>query len=311
MDNNFNNLSLVQLILKWKWHIIIITVAAALCGAIFSSSAFITPLYKSEAIAYPANTSPYSEESRTEQMLEIMNSRSIKDSIINKYDLWTDYKINKNDKAAFAYMYNEYKSKIKISKTTYEAVSVVVLDKDPVVACNIANDILYFYEEKVRDLHHDKEAEVVVMFEKQLIEKQRVIDSLKNRMSEIGTTYGVTDISNQSREATRSLLTGSSKANELMENLGLYGAELAELNTKLAAEANTFVAIKCDYERELRFLNGYMSYTNVVSEPYPADKKSYPVRWVVVALCGLGAMLLSIIVIFIIENRKRFVGESK
>ena len=311
MDNNFNNLSLVQLILKWKWHIIIITVAAALCGAIFSSSTFITPLYKSEAIAYPANTSPYSEESRTEQMLEIMNSRSIKDSIINKYDLWTDYKINKDDKAAFAYMYNEYKSKIKISKTTYEAVSVVVLDKDPVVACNIANDILYFYEEKVRDLHHEKEAEVVVMFENQLIEKQRVIDSLKNRMSEIGTTYGVTDIGNQSREATRSLLTGSSKANELMENPGLYGAELAELNTKLAAEANTFVAIKCDYERELRFLNGYMSYTNVISEPYPADKKSYPVRWVVVALCGLSAMLLSIIAIFIIENRKRFVGESK
>ena len=58
MDNNFNNLSLVQLILKWKWHIIIITVAAALCGAIFSSSAFITPLYKSEAVAYPANISP-------------------------------------------------------------------------------------------------------------------------------------------------------------------------------------------------------------------------------------------------------------
>ena len=41
MDNNFNNLSLVQIILKWKWHIIIITVAAAVCGAIFSSSVFI------------------------------------------------------------------------------------------------------------------------------------------------------------------------------------------------------------------------------------------------------------------------------
>ena len=30
MDNNFNNLSLVQLVLKWKWHILIITVAAAI-----------------------------------------------------------------------------------------------------------------------------------------------------------------------------------------------------------------------------------------------------------------------------------------
>ena len=37
MDNNFNNLSLVQVVLKWKWHIIIITLAAAILGAIFSS----------------------------------------------------------------------------------------------------------------------------------------------------------------------------------------------------------------------------------------------------------------------------------
>ena len=86
MDNNFNNLSLVQLVLKWKWHIIIITVVAALCGAIFSSSLFITPLYKSVAVAYPANISPYSDESETEQMLEIINSRSIMDSVIEKYE---------------------------------------------------------------------------------------------------------------------------------------------------------------------------------------------------------------------------------
>ena len=86
-NNNFNNLSLIQLIIKWKWHILIITVVAALCGAIFSSSRFITPLYKSEAILYPANVFPYSEESETEQMLQIINSQSIADSIIEKYDL--------------------------------------------------------------------------------------------------------------------------------------------------------------------------------------------------------------------------------
>ena len=107
MDNNFNNLSLVQLILKWKWHIIIITVAAAICGAIFSSSLFITPLFKSEAVAYPANVTPYSDESETEQMLQIIGSRSIMDSIINKYDLWTDYKIDKNDPHAMTYMLYE------------------------------------------------------------------------------------------------------------------------------------------------------------------------------------------------------------
>ena len=167
MDNNFNNLSLVQVVLKWKWHIVIITVAAAICGAIFSSSMFITPLYKSEAVAYPANISPYSDESETEQMLQIINSQSITDSIIEKYDLWTDYKIDKNYKFAKTYMLNEYRSKIKIGKTPYEAVSVTVMDKDPFVACNIAKDILNFYDQKVHALHTKKVAEVVTMYDRQ------------------------------------------------------------------------------------------------------------------------------------------------
>ena len=311
MDNNFNNLSLVQVILKWKWHIIIITVAAAICGAIFSSSMFITPLYKSEAVAYPANISPYSDESETEQMLQIINSQSIMDSIIEKYDLWSDYKIDKNYKFAKTYMLNEYRSKIKIGKTPYEAVSVTVMDKDPFVACNIAKDILNFYDQKVHDLHKQKVGEVVAMYERQLRQKQRNIDSLKQRYTEICTTYGISDISSQSREATKSLLSGSAKASEMQANLEQYAAELIDLHTKIAAEGNTYVSTKVDYEQNLRFYHSDLTYSNIITEPFPSDKKAFPVRWVVVALSALGALLLSIVVIFIIENRKRFVAEKQ
>lgn len=311
MDNNFNNLSLVQIILKWKWHIVIITLAAAICGAIFSSSMFITPLYKSEAVAYPANISPYSDESETEQMLQIINSRSIMDSIIEKYDLWTDYKIDKDFKYAKTYMINEYHSKIKISKTPYEAVSITVMDKDPFVACDIAKDILNFYDQKVHDLHTQKVGEVVSMYERQLNEKQRNIDSLKNRLTEISTEFGVTDYSGQSREVTRGYLSGSAKATELKNNLEQYGAEAVDLRTKIEAEANTYVSTKVEYEQNLRFYYSDLTYSNIVTEPFPSDKKAFPVRWVVVALSALGAMLLSIVVIFIIENRKRFLPENK
>jgi uncharacterized protein involved in exopolysaccharide biosynthesis len=310
-NNNYNSISLFQLIFKWKWHIIIITLAAAICGAIFSSSAFITPLFKSEAIAYPANISPYSEESETEQMLQIITSQSIADSIIEKYDLWTDYKIDRKDPHAKTYMMLEYQDKIKISKTPYEAISIVVNDKDPVTACNIARDIINFYDQKVNDLHHEKTAEVIVMYERQLREKQRNIDSLKTRLSQIGTLYGITDVPNQSREITRGYLSGSNKVNDMKNNIELYGSEVLDLHTKIAAEGNTFVAIKCDYERELRFYNGVMTYSNIITEPYPADKKTYPVRWVIVALSGLGALLISILAIFVIENRKKFIPAEK
>ena len=286
MDNNFNNLSLVQLVLKWKWHIIIITVVAALCGAIFSSSMFITPLYKSVAVAYPANISPYSDESETEQMLEIINSASIMDSIVEKYNLWDDYKINKADQFAKTYMINEYRSKVKIGKTPNEAVSISVMDKDPFVACDIAKDILNFYDQKVHDLHTSKVAEVVDMYDMQLKMKQQDIDSLKQALTDLATNYGVLNYSGQLREVTRGFINGSNKA-------------------------NTYSLIKKDYEQNLRFFNSHLTYSNIVTEPFPADKKSFPVRWVVVALCGLGALLLSIVVIFVIENRKRFVAEKK
>lgn len=311
MDNNFNNLSLVQLVLKWKWHIVIITVAAAICGAVFSSSAFITPLYKSEAVAYPANISPYSDESETEQMLQIINSQSIMDSIVEKYDLWSDYEIDRNDHFAKTYMIDEYRGKIKISKTPYEAVSITVSDKDPFVACNIAKDILNFYDRKVHDLHTQKAGEVVAMYERQLRLKQHDIDSLKQKMTEIGTQYGITDFSGVSREVTRGYINGSNKAAELKDNLETYGAEIIDLTTKIQAEGNTYVSIKVDYEQELRFYNSVLTYSNIVTEPFPADKKSFPVRWVVVALCGLSAFLLSIVGVFIIENRKRFVPNNQ
>ena len=279
MDNNYNNLSLVQLIYKWKWHLIIITVVAAICGAIFSSATFITPLYKSEAIAYPANISPYSEESETEQMLQIINSQSIADSIIEKYDLWTHYGIDRNYQYAKTYMMLEYHDMVKISKTPYDALSIVVNDKDPQMACDMVNDILYFYDKKVSQLHQDRERDVVVMYERQLAMKQQGIDSLKKEYNEVGSS------------------------------LNLLNPEPVSLDlaTKIVTEGLNYAVVHLEYEKELRFLISDLSYSNIVTEPYPADKKSYPVRWVVVALCGLGAFLLTLLVLFIIENRKKFV----
>ena len=311
MDNNFNNLSLVQLIFKWKWHILIITLVAAICGAIFSSASFITPLYKSEAIAYPANISPYSDESETEQMLQIINSQSIADSIIEKYDLWTDYKIDRNYQYAKTYMMLEYHDKIKISKTPYEAISIVVNDKDPFTACNIAKDILNFYDQKVAKLHRDKVGEVVAMYAKQLEMKQQDIENLKQQLSDLGSNYGMANYVGQSREITRGYINGSAKATELMKNLEQYGPEAIDLENKIIAEATTYVDVKLDYEQNLRFFNSNLTYSNIVTEPYPADKKSYPVRWVVVALCGLSAFLLTLLTLFIIENRKKFVPAEK
>lgn len=311
MDNNFNNLSIVQMIIKWRWQILIITLVAAICGAIFSSSYFIKPLYKSEAVAYPANSSPLSEESRTEQMLQILGSQTIADSVINKFDLWTEYDIVPGKPASKAYMMQEYRSKVKIAKTEYEAISIVALDEDPQTACDIVNSILYYYDQMMERLHNEKIAEVIVMFQTQLDKQQHLVDSLKARYTELGTTYGLTDVSAQSREVTKSYLSGSPKAKELKDNLETHASELIDVQARLNGAVGGYIAIKNEIDKELRFLNGHMTYSYIVTEPYPADKKSYPVRWVIVAVTGIAACLLAILALFVYENRKKFLPAEK
>ena len=47
-----------------------------------------------------------------------------------------------------------------------------------------------------------------------------------------------------------------------------------------------------------------MTFSNVISEPFVADKKTFPVRWVVVAICSLAAFLMTFITIIIIERKR-------
>jgi hypothetical protein len=148
-------------------------------AVIFSSSIFITPKFKSIAVIYPANVSPYSEESETEQMYQILQSQDITDSVISKFNLSEHYKISTKYKYYKTAIYYEYSQNIKIEKTPYDAVSIEVLDKDPEMACNIVEAIIDFYNQKVRLMHNDKYFEVMDMYKKLLAKKQDDIDSLK------------------------------------------------------------------------------------------------------------------------------------
>ena len=305
MNNYFDNTPLIKVFIKWKWHLVIITLVAAIAGAVFSSSTFITPMYKSEAVLYPSNVAAYSDETFTEQMLQIMQSNEIMDAVVEKFDLMNHYKISKDYKYWKTALIGEYRDNVRISRTPYDAVLIKVMDKDPEIACAMVKEIIRLYDIKVGTMHKIKRSETVQMYKRQLEEKQQFIDSLKTRMAEISTNYGVVEYESQSREVTRGYIDGrgGSKNDKMKSNLEQYGPEIIALSTLIENENITYSQVKLDYEQELRFYNAEMTFSNVVSEPFVADKKSFPVRWVVVALCGLGACLLSLLLIYVFDNK--------
>ena len=301
MDNYFNNTSLFKVIFKWKWHIIAVTIIAAVLGAVFSGPTFITPKYKSEAILYPSNVSAYSDETFTEQMLQIMESQDIMDSVVENFDLMKHYEIGKDYKYWKTALIGEYRDNVSISKTPYDAVKIKVLDKDPQIACDMVNDIIRLYDQKVGKLHKIKRWETVQMYKKQLDEKSIFIDSLKKELSEITGNNDIINYSYLSGENSIAYFNSNlKKDNETNDFL----PEVISLIELISNESMNYTDVRLEYEQELRFYNADMTFSNVISEPFAADKKSYPVRWVIVSLCSISAFILSIFVIYTLDRKE-------
>ncbi len=314
MESQFYQINILQLLLKWKFHLSIIVVIAIILAAVFSSSVFLTPKFESNAVVYPANISPYSDESETEQMLQVFQSSDIRDSVIHKFDLAKHWEIDSSYKYFYTTMLWEYSQNVKIGKTPYEGVSIEVLDKDPQMASDMVNAIMDFYNLKVKQLHEIKFGEVVKMYERAIRKKENYIDSLENQFFILGTEYGLLDYTSQSREIARGYLktidgSGSSHINSrevlrLKENIEKKGGEFLYLQYLIEEEAEKFSTLKMDYDQAVMDFDRQFTYINVITKPFVSDKKAYPVRWLIVVISAIASLFITFLIILIIENYK-------
>lgn len=295
MNKYFDNASLFKVIFRWKWHIIAVTIVAAALGAIFSGPKFITPKYKSEAVVYPNGLSEFSDETYTEQMLQVMESQEIMDSVVKIFDLMNHYGIDENYKYAKTTLIGEYHDRISISKTPYDAVKIKVLDKDPQMACDIANEIIRLYNVKFSSIHKSKKWENVRSFERQLKQKLAFIDSLKKELAKVTEDGNLINYQYLSKDNSSVFLSGNGNNSENIT----AAISLIELVT---SQSNDYSEVRHFYEEELRQAESEITYSNIISEPFVSDKKATPVRWIIVALCGIGAFLLSILVVLALDK---------
>lgn len=312
MENYFKSLSILKLIFKWKIQLIIITGLTLLLSMVFSSSYFIKPRYKSSAIMYPSNISPYSEESQSEQMLQIFQSTFIRDTVIEKFNLISHYEIDTTYPKWRSWLQGEWDKNVKISKTQFEGVEMNVLDTDPVMARDIVNGLMDAYNNYVRQLQQNKFGEVVAMLERQLARKHAIIDSLTKRYTDLSMKYGLVDYNSQSREISRGTLrtTGGgsvnvSEVNRIQKNILEKGGEMLYIRDLLGHEASLLANIEKEYDIAMMNYDRRYTYINLISAPEISDKKASPVRWLIVASSLISVLLISLIVISIIDDSAR------
>ncbi len=330
--DDFNSLNVLFFIYKWRKQLIIIGSIAAIVSAIVALT--IPEKYKSTVVLFPATTNSISksllndnyvkedvlqfgEEEQAEQMLQVLNSDALRGRIIEKYNLMRHYKINANDKFARTKLSDEFEGNVSFKRTEFMSVKIDVMDCNPDTAALIANDISALYDTVKLNIQRSRSVAALKIVEQEyfarLKEIQVITDSIQ-RINEKGVfggyeTGGLSDDDSQNDFTGKQHPVRAAKGVKSSSAMAKYGSILVQLQNEIKLLQKQLIIIKTKYEQAKVDAEQELPQKFIVSMAYPAEKKSYPVRWLIVAVSTFSTLFLSVIAILLIENFKQFKGK--
>lgn len=313
MTGEFTFQRFLAVIVKYFRLFIIVGVLAVVLGAVLSDPSFMPPRYRSTAIVYPVNLNSYSIETRTDQLLQLLRSNSIRDSLIKQFDLMTVYDVDTAKAGGHFALYNEFLDRAEISKTQYESVMIEVVDEDPVRARDMVNAMLTQVNLLARRLQREKSGELLYIAERALKHERYKLDSVEARLDTLRRTTGLLSYDAQTKELTkgyvRMLGSGSSQAQRdqvlgLMKELEAKGGEFRQLTELSNLFRGNYDRLLTQYEQAVSDVTKELTYTNVIVYPEVSDRKVFPVRWLIVLMSVVSATLLCFVFVVWLEYRK-------
>jgi uncharacterized protein involved in exopolysaccharide biosynthesis len=93
--------------------------------------------------------------------------------------------------------------------------------------------------------------------------------------------------------------------------LAKYGGAYVSIRNQLEFEKKQLSDLKARYEEARVDAFEALPQKFIVTTAYKAEKKSYPIRWLIVTLAVFSALFLSVLVIVILENFTHFKFKKK
>jgi capsular polysaccharide biosynthesis protein len=314
MNDFFDNRRILNIIWNRRLHFIIIGIIAVVLSAVFSSSFFVTPKFKSSARVYPSNISAISEESETEHMLEIINSVDIKLKMMEEFNLSEVYKIEKDYPQYMTAMLGEYNKHVAARKTEFETVEIEILDQDPVRAKLMCDSLIHFYNQKVREMHSAKYWEMVKILEDNMAWRKHERDSVMKLLNNHRVNYQILGFNQQVPEVTRGYMRaladgrenspGGREIRKIYENLLNKGTETYILENSFNKLSKTIDSLKFLYDINISEAQKVITYSHIVEKPLVPDKKAYPVRWIIVAFSLMSALFVALLAFIVLDFKK-------
>ncbi|CAN5402874.1 hypothetical protein BH11BAC1_BH11BAC1_08940 [soil metagenome] len=283
----------------------------------------------------------FGEEEQAEQMLQILNSDDIRNIIIEKYELMKHYGINPQSEFPQTQLISEFEDNISFRQTEYLSIRIDVLDTDPKMAASIANDISALVDSMKTKIQRERASEALLIMEQEYNRKLAQINTMEDSLKWL-RGKGIMDYSNQSiiwtEEYAKSFSSFSNETATLkvlekyrtendssivntkarisgaeartkmlqskLDDLAQFGGANMSLGEQLIIERKDLNILKVQYDKLRVDVMQNLPHKFIVNKAVEAEKKSYPIRWLIVAISVFCSFIIALIAILIIERSK-------
>jgi LPS O-antigen subunit length determinant protein (WzzB/FepE family) len=304
-----------------KGILLTVTLAALIISVVVSL--LITPLYRSTVVLYPTtsvtlsslirgSSMSFGEEADTERLLQVLQSESVRNRIINTYNLMEHYGVDSTSRFPQTTLHNKFRKNVRFRKTPLRAVEIEVLDTDPVIAAAIANDIAHHLDSVMNNMLRRRSLQQLAITEIEYLRMRQDYAILQDSLSRI-RSMGVLDYSTQSEvfnEAfAQAVLDRDIESMDIfsdrLNTLAVYGGPYIILNLEMHVLNHRLGRMKENLDETKINTEQFIPYKFIVDEAREAEKKAYPMRSLIVAVSTLSAFVLTLFSLLLIDAFRR------
>jgi uncharacterized protein involved in exopolysaccharide biosynthesis len=324
-----NAFDLIRFAWDKKWVLIILTSMAFIASIIISLS--ITPRFKAGVVLFPAasvslskslvetssistdnrDVLSFGEDEEAERMLQMLHSNQIKEHIVQKFDLMNHYEIDINKPFPYTKLENKYQGNIKFRRTEFMSIEINVLDTDPQMAADIANEIAAYIDSAIHKMQQQRAIEAFIIVEREYLNAEHEIELISDSLQKI-RHLGVIDYESQAASLNtayanaiaRGDRTGSEVLLTRMNTLTKYGGGYVELSQRLESEIQRMAQLKSKYVSAKVNLEQTIPQIFIVDQAKKPERKEVPKRSIIVIISSISAFALSLLLLLIIDQVK-------
>lgn len=310
MDKEFNLISVIRLILKWKMPIVGITILSGIVAALFSLFV-MDEYYFSWATFYPTNQylsdrsmifntensggqiDYYGGKGDVNRILTIANSGPVIEYVIDSFKLVEHYDIDRNSKYWRTKVRKKFEKNFKAIKTERDGVEISLYDTDPKTAANIVNAIVEKTDELNKEHIATSKRNLYDLIAGQIQDQQNKVNGLVDTLAELSQKYNI----KVSSGADGTVIVNGNDFKAVQQYKAILEKQenaLKELNNRMNIKEQMEVAMKSN-----------SSSLFIVESAVAADRREKPVRSLVVLVTMLITGFVSVLGVILVEQYKQ------